>query len=68
MDVFSYGVLLLEVMSCQFPGSVDVFQNLLEQLKISSIHRLILQCISEDPEHRPTMKQVIQQIDSIAHA
>ena len=65
MDVFSYGVLLLEVMSCQFPGSVDVFQNLLEQLKISSIHQLILQCISEDPEHRPTIKQVIQQLDSI---
>ena len=67
MDVFSYGVLLLEVMSCRFPGSVDVFQNLLEQLKISSpsIHQLILQCISEDPEHRPTMKQVIQQLDEI---
>ena len=67
MDVFSYGVLLLEVMSCQFPGSVDVFQNVLEQLKISSpsIHQLILQCISEDPEHRPTMTQIIQQLDSI---
>ena len=67
MDVFSYGVLFLEVMSCQFPGSVDVFQNIFEQLKTSSpsIHQLILQCISEDPEHRPTMKQVIQQFDSI---
>ena len=67
MDVFSYGVLLLEVMSCQFPGNVDIFQNVLEQLKISSpsIHQLILHCISEDPEHRPTMTQVIQQLDSI---
>ena len=66
MDIFSYGVLFCEAMNCQFPDE-DIFQNLLKQIKTSSssIHQLILQCISEDPEHRPTMKQVIQQLDSI---
>ena len=66
MDIFSYGVLFCEAMNCQFPDE-DIFQNLLKQTKTSSpsIHQLILQCISEDPEHRPTMKQVIQQLDSI---
>ena len=67
MDVYSYGVLLWEVMTCTFPNG-DIFHNFLEQIKTSSpsIHQLILQCISEDPQHRPTMKQVIQQIDDIA--
>ena len=66
MDIFSYGVLFCETLNCQFPDE-DIFQNLLKQTKTSSpsIHQLILQCISEDPEHRPTMKQVIQQLDSI---
>ena len=66
MDIFSYGVLFCEAMNCQFPDE-DIFQNLLKQTKASSpsIHQLILQCIGEHPEHRPTMKQVIQQLDSI---
>ena len=66
MDIFSYGVLFCEAMNCQFPDE-DIFQNLLKQTKASSpsIHQLILQCISEDTEHRPTMKQIIQQLDSI---
>ena len=66
MDTFSYGILFCEIIMCQFPHE-EIFHHLLKQIEIWSplMHQLILQCISEDPQDRPTMKQVIQQLDSI---
>ena len=65
MDVFSYGVLLCEVMTCRFP-EVDKFQDMLQSISASSppIGNIIRLCIEDQPKDRPTMKQIINRIDS----
>ena len=64
MDVFSYGVLLCEVMTSSFPNTKS-FQTMLQRIHRSSppIGQLVRDCINRNPHDRPTMKQVIQQID-----
>ena len=64
MDVFSYGVLLCEVLTSSFPDA-DQFQTMLRSVSRSSppIGQLVQDCINRNPNERPTMKQVIQQID-----
>ena len=54
-DVFSYGVVVCEVMTCRFP-EVDQFQDMLQP--ISDSH------LSSQIKGRTTMKRVINQIDS----
>ena len=63
MDVFSYGVLLCEVLTSSFPDA-DQFQTMLRSVSRSSppIGQLVQDCINRNPKERPTMKQVIQQI------
>ena len=65
IDVFSYGVLLCEVMTCRFPDP-SVFQDMLQQVRSRSpsLYDLIFSCIKEDPSSRPIMKQVIEHLDS----
>ena len=64
MDVFSYGVLLCEVLTSSFPDA-ELFQTMLRSVSRSSppIGQLVQDCINRNPMERPTMKQVIQQID-----
>ena len=66
MDVYSYGILLCEVMTCQFPER-QVFREMLQRVHTQSqpLHSLILSCLNRNPEDRPTIKHIIQQIDDI---
>ncbi len=66
LDVFSYGVLLCEVLNCRFPDA-DSFKEMLKHVEMTfgkSHKKLIELCVSEKPEMRPTMKQVIKHLDS----
>ena len=65
MDVYSYGILLCEVLTCQFPER-HFFREMLQQVhtQIPSLHGLIVSCLKKDPTDRPVMRQVIQQLDS----
>ena len=78
MDVFSYGVLLCEAITCRFPDR-DAFQDMLRQVyRISDIprgsrstqgyllHALILSSCNDDPLKRPTMNEVLEQLGIIA--
>ena len=68
MDVYSYGILLCEVMTCQFPER-QIFRGMLQQVHTQSqpLYELVASCIKKDPQDRPTMKQVIQQLDKLPH-
>ena len=59
MDVYSYGVVLIEMMICRIP---EVAQR---QLHINSIQRptfkaLIERCLKENRRERPTMSEIIR--------
>ena len=64
MDVYSYGILLCEVVTCQFPER-QIFRGMLQQVRTQSqpLYELVASCIKKDPQDRLTMKQVIQQLD-----
>ena len=64
MDVYSYGVLLCEVMTCRFLDP-SFFQEMLQFVHSGSprLHDLILSCTNEDPSNYPIMKQVIKDLD-----
>ena len=65
MDSYSYGVLLCEVITCRFPETEGIFETLLLQVKVSSpqLHELIVLCINKEPDKRPTMSEIIVQLD-----
>ena len=78
MDVFSYGILLCEIITCCFPERVH-FQDMLHQVHSISnrpsgtrdtqgslLHSLIVSCCHDDPSRRPTMKEISEQLDVIA--
>ena len=66
MDVFSFGILMCEIATGEFPGSTDLLQSVKQSVKQTwtSIHRLITQCIEHDMQYRPMMNQVLQSLNS----
>ena len=64
IDSFSYGILLCEVLTCQFP-LCNILHTLLQKVLIisSSLFNLISSCIEEEPEKRPTMEEIREKID-----
>ena len=64
MDVYSYGVVLIEMMICHIPEVAE------RQLHINTIQRqsfraLIERCLKEDRRKRPTMSEIITDFNEI---
>ncbi len=66
IDVYSYGVLLCEVITNQLPVPED-YRSMLQQVQRQwpFMHNLIISCTKRKPEERPTMAGVLSELNKI---
>ena len=65
IDIYSYGVLLIEMLTREMPTrSIDVLLRSVRS-RWPRFVSLITSCTNVDPNKRPTMRQVIDQLDTI---
>ena len=64
LDVFSYGKLLCEVLTSQFPFQSE-FPSMLQSIaqKWPLVHKLINTCVDRNPVSRPAMSSVVDQLE-----
>ena len=62
MDVYSYGVLLLEMCSRRFPNPEEC-EALLQRVQQPTMVALIQQCMEREPTKRPTMSDIIGELE-----
>ena len=68
MDVYSYGVLMLEVLTKTHPFQmVDTLKAEVQQ-QFPQYHQLVTSCTNHQPSNRPTMYDIIEQLDRIKAA
>ena len=65
-DVYSYGVLLCEVITASFPDHSSLARMLdTAKTESKSVSEIIELCLSENPSNRPTIGVVIVQLDEL---
>ena len=64
MDVFSYGVLLLEMASREMPEGAERRRELLREMGWPAMEGLVRECTREEQEERPTMAVVLKRVPS----
>ena len=64
MDVFSYGVLLIEMVLCQFPEEDKSLREAqIKAIKRLTLKNLIERCLIENYKQRPTMSDIIKELN-----
>ena len=58
MDIYSFGVLLIEMCTCQFPVP-ERRAELIDTIKQPRLVQLIRQCLNADRDRRPTAAQLV---------
>ena len=58
MDIFSFGVLLVEMCTCDFPAP-ERCAELMESIRHEGLLNLIRRCLREDRDRRPTAAQLV---------
>ena len=64
MDIFSFGVLLVEMLTDEFPAE-DVCQRLLDSINHAGFVDLIRRCLREEKERRPSANEIITNISDM---
>ena len=64
MDIFSFGVLLIEMLSDEFPAE-DARQRLLDSIDHAGYLNLIGRCLREQKEERPSANEIIAEISEM---
>ena len=62
MDVYSYGVVLIEMMICRIPVVADR-QRHITTIRQSSFKALIERCLKENRRERPTMSEIVKDLN-----
>ena len=62
MDVFSYGVLLIEMVVCEFPEK-EKRKDHIDAINRQSMKNLIERCLIENYRQRPTMSDIIKEFN-----
>ena len=65
MDIFSFGVLLIETCTSQLPP-VDEREALIGQIHWPAVVLLVRRCIDEDKDRRPTAQDILRELDSLS--
>ena len=64
MDVFSFGVLLIEMLTDEFP-QVDARQRLIDSIDHAGFVDLIRRCLNEERDERPSTNEIIAEISDM---
>ena len=64
MDIYSFGVLLVEMCTCQFPVP-ERRAELIDTIEQPRLFELIGQCLNADRERRPTAAQLVDLLHSM---
>ena len=64
MDVFSFGVLLVEMCAARFPD-VSVREQMIQSIEKPWLVTLIRQCTANDKDTRPTVANIIRELNEI---
>ena len=64
MDVFSFGVLLIEMLTDEFP-QVDARQRLIDSIDHAGFVDLIRRCLNEERDERPSANEIIADISDM---
>ena len=66
MDVFSFGILIAEMVTRRFPSGVPLErEQQIQSVQWPSIKQLVVRCTFNNPQHRPTIEQVLQDINKM---
>ena len=63
MDIYSIGILLVEMATGQFPSSVSFEREVqIQEVKWPLMKKLVLRCTHDDPKSRPTTEKLLEDL------
>ena len=64
MDIYSFGVLLVEMCTCKFPAP-ERRAELIQSIRYPQLVNLITQCLNEDQDRRPTAALLVDLLQAM---